>query len=127
MLRHALEGLTAVRERVPDYTPTLAEMAGRMTAVLGILARIEKAPAIALTPVELTKQVAASGAQARAEDARKLDEARDAITRSIGRIDGIVERGQSVEGRTRRLIWCCAASAVAAVILWSLLVHLITG
>ncbi|MET4899003.1 hypothetical protein RN629_18065 [Sphingomonadaceae bacterium jetA1] len=65
--------------------------------------RIERSPAVALTPVDLTKQIVQAAANARADDARMLDEARDTIARSIGRIDGIVERGQSVEGQQATL------------------------
>ncbi|MBB4099481.1 hypothetical protein [Sphingomonas kyeonggiensis] len=127
LMRRAIEGLTAARERVPDYTPTLADMANQLTNVLAALERIAKAPAVSLTPVDLARQINASATQARAEDARKLDEARDTISRSIGRIDGMIARGQSVEGQRRRLIWCCAGSAVGAIILWCLLVRAIAG
>lgn len=58
---------------------------------------------------------------ARAGDARKLDEARDTIARSIGRIDGIIERGQSVEGQSHLLRRSCAATAMATILLWSIL------
>ncbi len=121
LLRRAVEGLTAARERMPDYTPTLGSMMAQLKATQEALHRIERSPALALTPVELTKEIVQAAANARADDARKLDEARDTIARSIGRIDGIVERGQSVEGQSRLLRRSCVATALATILLWSIL------
>lgn len=119
--RHAVEGLTAVREKITDYTPTLGEMSAQLTALQSKLERIERSPAFALTPAALTVEIVRAATAARAEDARKLDQTRDALSRSIGRIDGIVHRGQAAEGQRRRLIWSCSGSAVAAMLLWSVL------
>jgi hypothetical protein len=121
LTRHAVEGLTAARERIPDYTPTLGEITADLKALQDALERIEQCPAFALTPAALTMGIVKAAGAARAEDARKLDEAREVLSRSIGRIDGIVDRGQAAEGQKRRLIWGCAGTAVAAVLLWSVL------
>jgi len=121
LLRRAVEGLAAAREHMPDYTPTLGSMMAQLKTTQEALHRIERSPAIALTPVELTKEIVQAAANARAEDTRKLDEARDTIARSIGRIEGIVERGQSVEGQSRLLRRSCAATALATILLWSIL------
>ena len=121
LLRRAVEGLTAARERMPDYTPTLGSMMAQLKTTQEALQRIEHSPAVALTPIELTKEIVQAAANARADDARKLDEARDAIARSIGKVDGIVERGQSVEGQSRLLRRSCAATALATILFWSIL------
>lgn len=121
LTRHAVEGLTAARERIPDYTSTLGEMAADLKALQDALVRIEQCPAFALTPAPLAMEIVKAAGAARAEDARKLDEVREGLSRSIGRIDGIVHRGQAAEGQKRRLIWGCAGTAVAAVLLWSVL------
>lgn len=121
LLRRAVEGLTAARERMPDYTPTLGSMMAQLKSTQEALQRIERSPAVALTPIDLTKEIVQAATNARAEDARKLDEARDTIARSIGRIDGIVERGQSVEGQSRLLRQSCAATALVTILLWSIL------
>lgn len=121
LTRHAVEGLTAARERIVDYTPTLGEMRDDLGALQETLGRIERSPAFALAPAAVTLEIVKAASAARAEDVRKLDDAQDALSRSIGRIDEIVHRGQAVEGQKRRLIWSCAGSAVAAVLLWSVL------
>ncbi len=116
-----MEGLTAAREHMPDYTPTLGSMMAQLKTTQEALHRIERSPAVALTPIDLTKQIVQAAANARADDARKLDEARDTIARSIGRVDGIVERGQSVQGQSLLLRRSCAATAMATILLWSIL------
>lgn len=121
LTRHAVEGLTAARERAPDYTSTLGEMTADLKALQDALARIEQCPAFALTPAALAMEIVKAAGAARAEDARKLDEAREVLSRSIGRIDGIVQKGQAAQGQKRRLIWSCAGSAIAATILWSII------
>lgn len=120
-IQHALKGLTAVRENIPNYTPTLGEITADLKALHSTVERIERSPAFALTPAALALEIVKAATAARAEDARKLDETRDALSRSIGRIDAIVHRGQAIDGQTRRLVWSCAGSAVAAMLLWSVL------
>lgn len=120
-IQHALKGLTAAREQLPDYTSTLGKMTACLKALQDSLERIEQCPAFALTPAELTVAIVQAASDARAEDARKLDEVREAISRSIGRIDGIVQRGQAADGQLRRLLWCGSGSAAAAMLLWSVL------
>lgn len=121
LMRRAVEGLTAAREKVPDYAPTLAAMTDQMKAVAETVRRIEGSPAGKLTPEALTVEIVKAGAAARAEDARRLDEAREAMARSIGRIDGIVERGQAADQQVRRLVWSCVAGALAGMLVWSIL------
>src|SRR5688572_21339855 len=116
LMRRAVEGLTAAREKVPDYAPTLAALADQMKALAETARRIEASPAIKLTPEVLTVEIAKAGAAARAEDARRLDEAREAMARSIGRIDGIVERGHAADRQVQRLVWSCMASALAGML-----------
>src|ERR1043165_4563560 len=87
LTRHAVEGLTAARERIPDYTPTLGEMSEDLKVLQNALDRIEQRPAFALTPAALTAEIVKAAGAARADDSRKLDEAREVLSRSIGRID----------------------------------------
>jgi hypothetical protein len=117
--RHAVEGLTAVRERTPDYAPTLGAITAQLETLQSTLDQIVRSPAIALTPATLTVEIMKAATAARAEDARKLDETRETLSRSIGRIDSIVQRGQAADGQRRRLARCCAGSMIAGMMLWS--------
>lgn len=121
LIRAAVEGLTAARERLPDYSVTLGQMAEALQEAADGINRIERSPAVRLSPAALTLEIIKAGTDARVEDARRLDEAREAIARSVGRIDGIVERGQAADRQFHRLIWSCSGSALAGILLWSIL------
>jgi hypothetical protein len=43
------------------------------------------------------------------------------LQRSIGRIDGIVERGQAADRQWRRVIWAAAGGALAGIVLMTFL------
>lgn len=121
LTRAALEGLTAARERIPDYSTTLGEMAEALKGAADGIDRIEQSPAARLSPATLTAAIVKASVDARAEDRALLQEARDALSRSIGRIDGIIERGQAADRQLRRLIWAGAGGALGGILLMSVL------
>jgi len=121
LTRAAVEGLTAARERIPDYSVTLGQIAERLKATVATVDRIEEAPAIRLSPDAMTAEIVKAGTAARAADARMIQEARDALSRSIGQIDGIVKRGQAVDSQWRQRVWTGAVCALAGMLLWSIL------
>jgi hypothetical protein len=121
LTRVALEGLTAARERLPDYSTTLGEMAEALTGAADGIGRIERSPAARLSPASLTVAIVKASADARAEDRALLQETRDALSRSIGRIDGIVERGQAADRQWQRVIWASAGSAIGGMLLMAIL------
>ena len=121
LIRAAVEGLTAARERLPDYSVTLAEMAQALREAAEGIERIEESPAVSLSPSDLTAEIVKASADARAEDRALLRETRDALSRSIGRMDGIVERGQAADRQWERIIWASSGGAIAGMLLMSIL------
>jgi hypothetical protein len=121
LARRALEGLTAARENLPDYSTTLGEMAQTLKAATEGLERIEQSPAVRLSPAALAQEFIKASETVRADDKRLLHEAGDALARSIGRIDGIVERGQAADRQLRRQIWCTVAGVVTGILVWAIL------
>jgi hypothetical protein len=121
LTRAAVEGLTAARERLPDYGATLVQIAERLKANAAAADRIEKAPALSLSPGAMTAEIVKAGAAARVEDARLIQEARDALSRSIGQVDGIVKRGQGADRQFERLLWAAAGGMLAGILIWSAL------
>ena len=121
MLESAIKGLTAARENTPDYSVTLGGMAQALAAIEARLHRIENSKTLALSPMELEKEISAAAEAARSQDRQMLGDARDALVRSLGQIDAMIERGQAVERRTR-LEWMIGAGGVlAGILLWSIL------
>lgn len=121
LLHRAIEGLTAARENIPDYTATLGEIAETLEATCEGLERVEQSPAVALTPATMAQELLKASAAARAEDRQALQAAQTALQRSVGHVDGIVKRGQAADGQRNRLIQAAAGGVLAGVLLWSFL------
>ena len=121
LLRRAVEGLASARDRVPDYSPTLLEMVAALNTTTGALERIERSPAVRLTPAALTAEIDKAAAPVRDADRTAARETQAALWKAIGRIDGIVERGQAADQQIRWLIWSGAGGAVVGVLLMAML------
>lgn len=121
MVHSAVEGLTAMRKKAPDYSATLAEMQQGLGVIGGRLAHIEASKALAPSPVELAKEITAAAESARSHNRQMLAEARGALVRSLGLVDGMIERGQAVERQTQRERWIAVAGMLAGILLWSIL------
>jgi hypothetical protein len=121
LTRRAVEGLTAARERVPDYSATLGKMAEALKQATEGIDRIERSPAVRLSPAALADEIRKASIEARAEDRALLRETRDRMTRSIGHIDGIVERGQAADRQVRRLVWVGTGGVLAGMLLMAIL------
>jgi hypothetical protein len=121
LTRRAVEGLTAARERTPDYSVTLGEIIQVLNKAAGAVERIERSPAVRLSPVALAAEINKASVDARAEDHACLRATCETLSRSIGRLDGIVERGQAAGRQWRRLAWTGGTSAMAGMLLMSVL------
>lgn len=121
LLRHAVEGLTSTRDRMPDYGPTLGAMAEALKETSGALHQIEDSPAMRMTPAALRAAIDKVSVDVRAEDRASLHETRDALWKAIGRVDGIVERGQAADRQMRRLLHCTAGGALVGMLLMAVL------
>ena len=121
MLHSAVKGLTAARKEAPDYSATLGEMQEGLSVIDARLAAIETSKALALSPVELAKEINAAAEAVRLEDRRTLGEAHDALARSLGRVDAMIERGRAIERRSQRERWIAAGGVLAGILLWSIL------
>ncbi len=121
LLHTAIQGLTAAREKIPDYSPTLGAISRQLAAMTEGVARIEQAPAVKLTPSMLVHQLAKAAADARADDKRQMDEARADLHKVIGRIDGIVVRARSTDHQRRRELWMMLGAFFGGILLSSFL------
>ena len=121
LTRAALEGLTAARERIPDYTPTLGQIAERLKLITAAADRIEKAPAIGLSPHAMVVEIVKASTAVRAADAKLIADARDAMSRAIGQVDGLVQRGQAAKLQIEERLWTGIGGGLIGVLLWSAL------
>lgn len=57
----------------------------------------------------------------RAEDRQSLSEARNALVRALGQVDGIVIRARATQDQRRWLVGAAAGGFVAGILPWSVL------
>lgn len=102
--RAAVEGLTAARERLPDYSPTLSEMSGALRDIVKRVGNIEGNPAMGLTPARLAAEISEAGQTTRAADQRLLHEALSGFAHSTGQLAMLVQHGRSAIDQQRALL-----------------------
>jgi hypothetical protein len=121
LTRAAIEGLTAARERIPDYSDTLGEMLAVQKGADDRLSRIERSPAISLSPAAMAAGIVKASEAARAADQKQMHEVRDELLRAIGRIDTMVDHGRAAHQQRRLLISTGVGAAAGATLLMAIL------
>jgi hypothetical protein len=121
LLHNAVLGLTAAREKIPDYGASLAELHTLVDDARRGLAAIEQSPSLQMTIATIAKDVRTAAEAVRLEDRRMLDTSRAAIDKSVGAINAIVQRGQAADKQEERLISAACGGVVAGILLWSIL------
>lgn len=102
VMSRLVQNLSSVPDRMPDYTPTLAVIEQSLNAIRDGLVRIEGSPAVKLTHQAAHEKIVELSQFVRAEDRQMLIDAQSAMAQAVGRIDGIVERGQAVNRDKRK-------------------------
>lgn len=105
MLHNAVMSLTAAREKLRDYSATLAEIREMVDDNRKMLAALQQSPTLRMTPAAFVADIHAAAEAVRAEDRRMLDASGVAIARSVGAIDAIVQRGRAADRQHERLVW----------------------
>jgi len=121
LARAAVEGLTAARERIPDYSETLGAMLAALRDTADRIAQMERSPALSLSPAAMAAEISHASEAARAADQKQLHEARDELLRAIGRIDTMVDHGRAAHHQRRLLISTGLAAAAGASLLMAIL------
>lgn len=121
LLHTAIQGLTAAREKIPDYNPTLGTIGKQLAALTGNIEAIAQAPAVKLTPTIMVRELAKAAIDVRADDKQQMDETRAVLHQSIGRLEGIALRARSTQHQRQREIGMSSASFIAGILLWSFL------
>lgn len=121
LLHTAIQGLTAAREKMPDYNPTLGAIGRQLTTMTESLEGIAQAPAVKLTPTVMVRELAKAAIDVRADDKRQMDEARATMHQSIGQLDGIALRARTTQRQRKREIGIGGGAFIAGVLLWSFL------
>lgn len=128
LLHAAIEGLTAAKEKLPDYAPTLRKMEARLDRIDQWHAHIADKPALQITPAVMADEFGKRAVEVRAEDRRLIADMRGEIARAIGELDGQaravashVPRALSTQAQKERQIQVGVAGFIVGILLWSFL------
>ncbi|MDR7155703.1 hypothetical protein J2W40_002539 [Sphingobium xenophagum] len=121
LLHTAIQGLTAARERIPDYNPTLGAIGKQLATLTEDIGVIAQAPAVKLTPTVMVRELAKAAIDVRADDKQQMDEARAVLHQSIGRLEGIALRARTTQHQRKRGVAIGGCAFIAGILLWSFL------
>ncbi|MGB3317631.1 MAG: hypothetical protein WA978_17060 [Sphingopyxis granuli] len=105
LLHAAIEGLIAAKEKLPDYAPTLRKIEARLDRIDQWHAHIADKPAMLLTPEGLVTRLADAAIVVRAEDRKAIGDARDALSRELGRVEGMIKQRRSTAEQDWWVTW----------------------
>ncbi len=103
--RTAIEGLTAAKDKLPDYSSTLRDMASRLTKMDERLASIDDRPAMKLTPLTIAAEMHEGLIKYRADDRKIVVDARAELARSLGRVEGMIKQKRSNDEQDWWVTW----------------------
>lgn len=119
LLNVAVAGLAAERSPAPDYSETLGEIAKGVSVAVGQLGRLVASPALAMSPVEMARQIAAAGDEARRQDRASVHQAQEELQSSARNLDGWVDRARLASVQNWRLVQAAAIGVVGGVVLYA--------
>jgi hypothetical protein len=119
LLTVAVAGLAAEHPTAPDYSETLGEIAKGVSVAVGRLDKVIASPALAQSPADLARRIAAAGDEARRQDHAAVHQAQEALQRSARDLDGWIDRARLASAQNWRLAQSAAVGVVSGAILWA--------
>ena len=123
MMRLAMEKLAdePAKIEIPDYAETLDDMAAQIKETSDGLAFLAKQPALAISPQNLAKSIAAAGAEARKQEQAALNQATTTFVTVANQLIGFVASARKDQEQIKWLLWTAAGSAILGALLWTAL------
>lgn len=118
LLNVAVAGLAAERSPAPDYSETLGEITKGVSVAVAWLGKVMASPALAMSPVEMARQIAAAGDEARRQDLAAAQQAQEALQRAVRDLDGWIDRARLASVQNWRLMQAAAFGVVGGVVLY---------
>lgn len=101
LLRRAIEGLSAERETIPDYGPTLTEIIAGIGEVASWARKINDKPAMALTPESMEQEIIRAARNARAEDHEIVAQAARRMDSVTAKVAGYIDSAKTASEQER--------------------------
>lgn len=117
MQRSSIEGLTAAKDKLPNYAPTLRDIDSRLGQMEKLIESINEKPAMQLTPQTITVEIHEALMRYRADDAKSIGEARDSMERTIGRVEGMIKQRRSTDEQNWWVTWAATGGFLSGLFL----------
>ena len=123
MMRRAVQHLAAERADIviPDYTPTLGQMAGRLEQLSESLVAMGGKPALKLTPEAIADQIRQGSLDMQRDSRELFSQGRRDLDFATGQLGTLVGRARTQEEQQRYAWRMAGAGLVAGILLWSIL------
>jgi len=115
--RTAIQGLTAAKDNIPDYSLTLRDIASRLGRMEKQLESIGEKPAMRLTPLTIAAEINEGLINYRAEDRKAIGDARDTLARSLGRVEGMIKQRRSTHEQDWWVTWGTTGGVLCGMLL----------
>lgn len=116
LLRRAVEGLTAEKEKAPDYSETLGQMDGRLRRIAHNIVLIAEHPAMRITPEIFAQEIDTAAHQARERDAAMTRQARTAFEHAATEMVQCTQSARTA-AMQKQYIWRAVGIAIATTVL----------
>lgn len=123
LMRRAVQQLAAERADIviPDYDPTLKEMAKQLAAVGGYLKGMTAHPAMQLTPETVADRIAVAAQSARRADQDQIVQSRTELQHATRDLRAIANMVRTSTDQRAMVMRTAIASALAGALIWSFL------
>lgn len=111
LLQTALEGLTAAREKIPDYTDELRRIVEYLRGLDRRLTEIEGKPALATTPTDFSAEMVRCSVVARDEDRRLVQQAHQNVVTIYAQLRELVRQADGAEAQRMRYYYFAGGGA----------------
>ena len=123
LMRRAVQHLAAERADIviPDYGPTLTDMAKRMGAISESLKGIARHTALQMTPDSIGNRIAAAAEAARRSDQERISLARSDLNHAAQEMRSVTAHARTAAEQRRQLYRVAGGALLAGILLWSFL------
>ena len=123
LMRRAVQHLAAERADIviPDYGPTLTDMAKRMGAMSENLKGMAGHPAMQMTPDSVGNRIAAAAEAARRSDQDRINQARSDLNHATQELRSVSAHARTAAEQRQQLYQAAGGALLAGILLWSFL------
>lgn len=123
LVRRAVEHLAAERADIviPDYSPTLGQMAGQLEAITQSLRGLAAQPALSLTPSGITDQISRAAESMRRLEHDRLSSAQQELRQSTQALLDVVALARTRSQQQRVLYKVGGMCLLSGLLLWAVL------